>query len=94
MTDFIECINDYDLLFFSESWTNDLNVPVIQGYCKPFYKHRKRKRAGKRDSGGLCFYVKKGLSEGVIEIPWDFEDGMLFKLDKDYFGWEKDCFLM
>ena len=94
MNDFLDCVNEFDFLFFSETWTNDINVPVLEGYCKPFFKNRKRKKYGKRDSGGLCFYVRKEFIQGVQEIFWDFEDGMLFRLDKGFFGWEKDAFLM
>ena len=92
MKEFLECVNEFDFLYFSETWTNDLNVPVLDGYCKPFFKNRKRKRTGKRDSGGLCFYVKKKFIQGVQEVFWDFEDGMLFKLDKDFFRIRKGCF--
>ena len=78
MNDFLDCVNEFDFLFFSETWTNDINVPVLEGYCKPFFKNRKRKKYGKRNSGGLFFYVRKEFIQGVQEIFWDFEDGMLF----------------
>ena len=94
MNDFIECYSKYDCLFLSETWCNNLNVPNLKGFSKPFFKNRKRKKAAKRDSGGLCVYFREGVKEGVEEIFWDFEDGMLFRLDKGFFGWEKDAFLM
>ena len=93
MNDFIDCINEFDFLYFCETWSNDLNVPELEGYCKPFFKHRKRKKSGRRDSGGLCFYVRKRFIQGVEEIFWDYEDGMLFKFDKNFFGWEKDAYV-
>ena len=30
---------------------------------------------------------------GVTELDWDFEDGLVFKLDKNLFGWDKDSYL-
>ena len=92
MNDFLDCVNEFDFLFFSETWTNDINVPVLEGYCKPFFKNRKRKKYGKRNSGGLFFYVRKEFIQGVQEIFWDFEDGMLLRLDKGFFWVGKRCF--
>ena len=85
MSDFVRCVNKYDVFFVSEAWTNESSVIELENFVKPICKHRKRKKSGKRDSGGLCCYFKPEVIRGVTEVEWDYEDGMLFKLDKDFF---------
>ncbi|GFR60920.1 DNA ligase 1-like protein, partial [Elysia marginata] len=57
-------------------------------------KHRQRKKAGKRDSGGRVCFVREEISKGVEEVSWKFEEGMYLKLCKDFFGWEEDLFVL
>ena len=83
----------YDVVCLSETWANESNDLDVEGFRKPFCKFRKRKRFGRRDSGGLCVYFRKNLVTGVEEIQWDFEDGLLFKLKGGFFGWKEDVYL-
>ena len=92
-TDFIDSVKEYDVLFLSECWTNESSNIDLKYFDKPVCKHRKRKKSGKRDSGGLCVYFKPEVIKGVTNLEWDFEDGLDFKLDKIFFGWEKDAYL-
>ena len=94
MHDFVESLNGYNCVFFTETWSNECSDLELKGFAKPVCKHRKRKKNGKRDSGGVCMYFKEELDIGIEHIGWDFEDGLLFKLKKDFFGWEKDLYLM
>ena len=43
-----------------------------------FSKHRRRKKCVRRDSGGLVCYFRKQVAEGVSEIEWQYEDGIVF----------------
>ena len=85
MNDFRDCINVYDVLFFSETWANEMHDLHIEGFSKPFCKFRKKKRTGRRDSGGLCVYFRQNLVTGIEQVKWDFEDGLLFKLKGTFF---------
>ena len=85
----IECMNGNDIVLFSETWTNEHSNLDIDDF-NVFSKHRVKKKNARRDSGGLVCYFRKNVAKGVSEIKWLFEDGMCFKLDKDYFGWERD----
>ena len=88
-----ECIQKYDCVFMSETWTNESCDVDVKGFIS-FCKHRKRKKRAKRDSGGLVVYFKENIANGVHEEKWDdFEDGLCFRLDKDIFGWEEDIYL-
>ena len=94
LPEMIECMNKNDIVLVSETWTNEHSCIDIDNFVT-FSKHRVRKKNAKRDSGGLVCYFKKGVAEGVQELKWDeYEDGMIFKLDKDYFSWENDVFLL
>ena len=89
----IECMNGNDIVLFSETWTNEHSNLDIDDFVV-FSKHRVKKKNARRDSGGLVCYFRKNVAKGVSEMKWLFEDGMCFKLDKDYFGWERDVILL
>ena len=93
MKDFVDCVNEYGVFFLSESWTNENSTIKLNNFCKPICKHRKRKKSAKRDSGGLGCYFKPEVIGGVTELDWDFEDGLIFRLNKNFFGWDKDVYL-
>ena len=88
-----QCVQMYDFIFISETWTNKHSNVSLDGY-KPYCKHRKRKKGAKRDSGGLVVYIREDKIGGVEQVGWDFEDGMCFKLDKLFFGWSEDIYLL
>ena len=92
--EFIELVSVYDVIMLSETWTNEKDELGIDDFEKPFCKHRDRKVNARRDSGGLCVFFRKCIVKGISEVPWDFEDGMCFKLDKCYFGWKEDMYLL
>ena len=92
--DFLNYINDYDILIFNESWGNKNSVYKIEGYQSPFVKYRNKRRGAKRDSGGVACFYKNHIKEGISEIFWSFEDGVIVKLDKSFFSLENHVFLV
>ena len=95
--EFVELISMNDVVLLSETWTNEENEEndlKLRNFKKPFCKHRERKRNARRDSGGLCVFFRNSIVNGVSEIKWDFEDGMCFKLDRCFFGLERDMFFV
>ena len=91
--DFVKSICQYDSIFLSETWSNKYSNLDIDGY-EHFAKYRKKKLKARRESGGLVTYFKKSVVKGVHEEVWDNEDGMCFRLDKGFFGWDQDVFLL
>ena len=91
--EFVESVRQYDIVLLCETWTNEENEPVLNGYVC-FGKYRRRKKRAKRDSGGLVCFVRESVSKGVTIENWDYEDGMCMKLDKECFGWVEDLFLL
>ena len=91
--DFLNILKVYDIIVLSETWSNKYSVLEIDGYVvEP--KHRKRRKGARRDSGGIVCYFRKEISGGITCLPWNFEDGLLFKLDKCYFVFAEYVFLV
>ena len=64
----------------------------VEGYVR-ISKTRKLKKKAKRSSGGLEVYIRDHIFKGISVLNWDFEDGLNFKFEADFFGWEKSLFL-
>ena len=89
-----EMMQKFDCVFISEAWTNKYSCIDMDGYTV-YRKERVRREGAVRDSGGIVCYFKDFVAKGVSEIKWDVnEDGMCFKLDKDYFGMKEHMFLL
>ena len=89
---FIESVFNYDVVMLCESWTNEMSDVDVEGYIR-ISKVRKRKKYAKRSSGGLEVYIKEELIKGVEQEEYNHEDGLKFKFDKDFFGWQNDLYL-
>lgn len=76
-----------------ETWTNEVSDVDVEGYVR-VSKIRKKKKNSRRSSGGLEVYFKESCINGVKLEEWaNNEDGLTFKFEKDFFGWEKDLCL-
>ena len=76
--DFLDIIDKYDVVFLNECWINKNDSFEIQNF-KCFKKHRKKSKKAKRNSGGLCVFIKNEIAEFFEECEWDFEDGFILK---------------
>ena len=82
-----------DIVLLCESWTHDKCDLHIDGY-ECIFKNRVKKRAARRPSGGIVCYFKTSIWKGVQEVKWENnEDGVIFRLNKTFFGWEQDLLL-
>ena len=59
--EFLECVNEDDLILVSETWTNKEHSLKIDGYAEPVCKHRVKKVKAKRESGGLVWFFSKNV---------------------------------
>ena len=50
------------------------------------------KRKCKRGHGGVCLFIRKGISKGVNVLETDSNGFIWVKLDKVYFNLEHDIF--
>ena len=76
--DFLNVLNNHDIIFLNECWTNKTDAFELNNY-KCFHKHRKKSKRAKRNSGGLCIFLKNNIADFFDEYEWDFEDGFILK---------------
>ena len=75
------------ILFFYQKHGPMINART---YCKfqginASLNTGEEKKNARRDSGGLVCYIKNNIIKGIDNINWDFEDGLCFKLNKNFF---------
>ncbi|VDI46083.1 Hypothetical predicted protein [Mytilus galloprovincialis] len=90
--DFLNLINDYNILFLSETWLKDNNLLVIDGFDRISCVFR-NKNIGTRNEGGIAVFCKSFLCNGII-VEKELNDGIiLLKLDHSFFDTDKDIFI-
>ena len=57
-------LTNYDIVCLTETWTCDTSDIDIVGYSH-FVLHRPKRKATKRNSGGIIVYIKDELSTGI-----------------------------
>ena len=92
--DFTEQFKNFDIVFFSESWTNDKSILKLENFAEPICKHRSRRKNARRDSGGLVCFIKKNIFKGVKNINWEYEDGIVIELNKIFFGFNDNLYII
>ena len=90
---FLYLLLQHDLILLSECWFSKKCNFDLNGYTC-FKKARTRKRKAKRDSGGLCVFIKNKLLQFFTFVDWLNEDGLLFKIDKHCTSIDKDTFII
>ena len=90
--DFVTSVFKFDVILLCETWSNKLSDLDVDGYVR-ISKTRKLKKRAKRSSGGIEVYIKEHLIKGIKVLDWDFEDGLNFHFEKDFFGWDRSLFL-
>ena len=90
--DITEIIKSHDIFIIVESWLgkND-NCPKINGFMN-YRNERKRKCKARRDSGGMLIYYRQDIGKGVQKVESTLKDAIWLKLDKSYFGLNKDLY--
>ena len=87
-------LNKNEIIFLLETWLKtekEIDENKIRGF-KSFGKYRKHQATRRGDGGILCF-VNDSIQEGVSVIGSESDDLLWIKLDKTYFGIEKDLYI-
>ncbi|CAG2252355.1 unnamed protein product [Mytilus edulis] len=79
-----------DIVCLSETHASSKDILFYNGY-KCFTNCRQSKT--NRVWGGLATFIKREILQGVKLIDKTMSDMMWFKLDKNYFGFEKNLFI-
>ena len=91
--EFVQAIQNYDIIFLSECWINSKTSITLDNYTC-FKKTRKRKKRAKRDSGGLCIFVKNKLAHLFTNINWSYEDGIVLKIKNEFNPLQKHIYFI
>lgn len=90
--DFVNTIIDYDMVCLTETWLSAQSDVNLKGFRCIKRPRNKRRKKGRR-SGGIILYFKKWLSNGIKEISKSHEDLLWVKLDRYFFGFDKDVYI-
>ena len=95
LPELVEHVSQYKLFGLVESHhtADDISQLAILNF-KCFQVCRKKLSKG-RKSGGICVFVHDSISSGVKKIPASGSESIMIKLDKDFFGLDRDivvCF--
>ena len=83
---------DYDIIFLNECWISYKSRFELNVYSC-FLKARTRKKRAKRDSGGLCIFIKNEISKFFELVEWDNEDCLILKVKSACTNIDKDLYL-
>ena len=83
----------YDIIMLSETWSSDQDDFFLDGYFYYNYPRSYKHPASKRMSGGLGFFIRRELKDGV-DI-WSYTDDVIawVILKKDFFGFQSDVYV-
>ena len=90
--DFLHLVDDFDILYFSETWQNSDKPFNIQGYesiCVP----RSESLHSRRGHGGVCLMYKHALKHGITISEICDSGSIWVKLDHSFFGFENDLYI-
>ena len=92
--DFVSLIAKHDIICLVESWTTKKSSIELDGYKTLAHSFRRAvNRRAKRAGGGVIIYIKEELFKGVKLVKNAQDCIVWLKLDKIYFGLEKDIYL-
>jgi len=95
-SDFYDIINDYDIVFLSETWlSNNSHINLdIQGFHSEHLLGNNAINTRKgRYSGGLSLYYKQTLNNHIKIVEKDQHGIMWVKLCKDLFDFQQDVYI-
>ena len=87
-----QILNLHDIICLVETHCNIENYPYLEGYKLVLHNRKKSKRA-KRASGGIIIAMKNHISKGVTVKCNNNSEIIWIKLNRKYFGLEKDIFM-
>lgn len=90
---FVNFVCNFDIILLSECWIKENSIINLKGY-ECIKKVRVMKKKAKCPSGGMVIYIKSCLFGGVANVNIAFEDGLCLRLNKEYFGWENNVFIV
>ena len=90
--DFIDVVQNYDILALGETWLTPEDNPQVEGYyC--YSSCRNKQSVSKFYSGGIAFLIKEEIRHAVKVIDYSSDFMVWVKLDKKVLNLKNDVFL-
>ena len=90
--DFVNYINNFDLILLTETWTSNISNLNLSGYECINCPRLKCNRKAKRDSGGITIYYKQQLHNHIELIKTNQVGIVWFKISKQFLSVENDVY--
>ena len=91
--DFVNLNCKYYAVFLSECWLSHTSTFELDSYTC-FTKARRKRRGARRNSGGLCIFIRNEFVNLFHVEDWNFEDGFILKSKYPCFPCNKYLFFM
>ena len=92
--DFLNLVNNFDLIFFSETWQRKYDNFQLDGYeCIAVPRSESMKEKSKRGHGGICLFIKNSLKRGVELLETNKAGFIWIKLCQTYFSLNEDIYI-
>ena len=91
--EFCDIINENDIIFLLESWTNSKSKLDFEGYRTINFYRKYQHRRARRSSGGVVLLYKEELKDGITIVKNRFDTLIWIKLDRNFFQVESDIYV-
>ena len=90
--DFIKLIENFDIFSLVETWHTSKTKICLKGFDSLDVMRTKKCKRG-RNSGGIIVFIKNTIRKGVVQLKSKIQDSMWLKLNRNFFGIQKDLYL-
>jgi hypothetical protein len=91
--DFVNEVDNFDIICFTETHALSRNSFSIAGYCDPFEGIRAKHPRAKKGSGGTAILVKSDIRKGIVFHHSNSPDLIWIQLKKEFFHCPSDIFI-
>ena len=89
----LNTVHRYDIICLNETWQDNDNNTNVNGYKQYTSFRRYKHKNAKRNSGGVAVLIKNNIAKGVTKQKSASDDCIWLKLDKNFFGFDKNLYL-
>ena len=85
---------DDGIVIIVETHCGDSDNPTLPGFAKPHQNIRPKSPNANKHYGGLAVFVKESIRRGVKFLPFTNTEYMWLKLDKSFFNFANDLYIV
>ena len=93
LSQILKTVHKYDIICLNETWQDNDRNSNVNGYTQYTSFRRYKHKNARRNSGGVAVLVRNSISKGVSKLKSASDDCIWLKLEKDFFGFDKNLYL-